>query len=176
MPEKQTIYLGSDPWAADLHKHIAELCRSLEHPTEEVNVAGAADRTAYQEIARRVAVNVSTHHGSFGIVLCGTGMGVSMVANMFPGISCALCENTFAAERSRVLNNANVLAMGEFVTTPYVAGEIVKAFLTTEFLDGIEPDLGEQIKGWHKAVNDMQARITVPSWEEASAEGTAGNE
>ena len=176
MSDITQVFLGSDPWAADLHKHVADVCRSLGHPTGEVNVAGAADRTAYQEIARRVAVNVSTHPGSFGIVLCGTGMGVSMVANMFPGISCALCENTFTAERSRVLNNANVLAMGEFLTTPYVAGEIVKTFLNTEFLDGIEPDLGEQIKSWHRAVNDMQARITVPRWEEASAEGTAANE
>lgn len=176
MPEKQTVYLGSDPWAADLHKHVAELCRSLGHPTEEVNVAGGADRISYHEIARRVAVNVSTHPGSFGIVLCGTGMGVSMVANTFPGISCALCENVFAAERSRVLNNANVLAMGEFLTTPYVAGEIAKTFLDTEFLKGIEPDLGEQIKSWHRAVNDMKARVMVPDWVEASAEKATGNE
>jgi len=176
MPEKEKIFLGSDPWAADLHKHVAELCRSLGHPIEEVNAAGGDDRIPYHEIARRVAVNVSTHPGSFGIVLCGTGMGVSMVANTFPGVSCALCENVFAAERSRVLNNANVLAMGEFLSTPYVAGEIVKTFLDTEFLKGIEPDLGEQIKSWHRAVNEMEARVTVSDWVEASAEGTVGNE
>ena len=176
MSDITQVFLGSDPWAADLHKHVADVCRSLGHPTGEVNAAGGADRIPYHEIARRVAVSVSTHPGSFGIVLCGTGMGVSMVANTFPGISCALCENIFSAERSRVLNNANVLAMGEFLTTPLVGGEIVKTFLSTEFLRGIEPELGEQIKSWHKAVNDMKARVTVPDWVEASAEGTSGDE
>ncbi len=173
MAEKEMVFIGSDPWAGELHGHVTEACRSLGHPIEEVNPAGGEERIAYHEIARRVAVGVATHPGSFGIVLCGTGMGVSMVANTFPGISCALCENVFAAERSRVLNNANVLAMGEFLTTPYVAGEIVKTFLTTEFLTGIEPDLGEQIKSWHRAVNEMKARIMVPDWAGASAGGEA---
>ncbi len=169
MPNKEMVFVGSDPWARNLHKHVADLCRSLGHPTEEVNPP-EGDRIPYYEIARRVAVNVSTHAGSFGIVLCGTGMGVSMVANTFPGVSCALCENVLAAERSRVLNNANVLAMGEFLTTPYVAGEIVKTFLNTQFLKGIEPELARQIQSWHRAVNDMKTRIMVSDWVRASAE------
>lgn len=169
MPQNdQLVFIGSDPWAGNLHKHVAELCRTLGCRTDEVNRAGG-ERIAYHEIARRVAVGVSTHAGAMGIVLCGTGMGVSMVANIFPGVSCALCENVFAAERARILNNANVLAMGEFMTTPYVAGEIVKVFLNTEFLAGIDADLGAQIRGWHKDVAELKGRIMAPDWAQKSA-------
>lgn len=171
MPMPKTVFIGSDPWGRNLHKHLAELCRLLGCETTELNAI--EDKTSYHEAARRVAVKVSENAGSFGIVLCGTGMGVSMVANVFPGISCALCENAFAAERSRVLNNANVLAMGEFITTPYVAGEIAKTFFTTEFLKGIEPGLGEQIKSWHKAVWEMKGRVFVDDWTKKSQEATS---
>lgn len=163
MPTPGTVVIGSDPWAWNLHKHIGAKCRAWSHSVEDVNQPDG-DRTPYYEIARRVAVSVNRTPGSKGIVLCGTGMGVSMVANSFPGISCALCENAFAAEKSRILNNANVLAMGELVTTPFVAEEIVRAFLNTEFLKGIVPDLAAQIRSWHKAVAAMKDRIAVPDW------------
>lgn len=159
----KTIVMGSDPWAWSLHRHLAARCRAWGHQVQEVTQP-EGDRTPYFEAARRVAVAMNGEPGAVGLVLCGTGMGVSMVANTFPGISCALCENTLAAERSRVLNNANVLAMGEFLTTPYVAEEILKVFLATEFLTGIPPELATQIRSWHKSVAAMKANITVPGW------------
>jgi ribose 5-phosphate isomerase B len=134
----------------------------------EVNQPGG-ERVAYHEIARRVAVGVAGLPDSRGIVLCGTGMGVSMVANRFPGISCALCETVFAAEKSRILNNANVLAMGEFITTGFVAEAIAKAFLTTDFLSGVESGLAAEIRGWHRAVRELESRIAVPDWQTASS-------
>ena len=154
------IIIGSDPWAWNLHRQTCDLCRSLGHRVEEVNAPGS-ERTAYHEVARRVALKVAATPGSFGIVLCGSGMGVSMVANVFPGISCALCSDVFAAAQSRVLNNANVLAMGELMTTAHVAGEIVKAFLGTEFLSGVPPELGEMIKTWHHEVAELKVRYLV---------------
>lgn len=163
-----TVFMGSDPWAGNLHRHLAGCCRAWGHEVTEVNPPGG-DRVPYYEVARRVAVAVAAHPGSRGIVLCGTGMGVSMVANRFPGISCALCETVFAAEKSRILNNANVLAMGEFITTPLVAEAIGKAFLTTEFLSGLEPGLAAEIRGWHRAVRELESRITVKDWAAASS-------
>jgi ribose 5-phosphate isomerase B len=162
-----TLYIGSDPWAGNLHRHLAGCCRTWGHEVSEVNVPGG-ERIPYYEIARRVAVGVAAHPGSRGLVLCGTGMGVSMVANRFPGISCALCENVFAAEKSRILNNANVLAMGEFMTTAFVAEQVAKVFLTTEFLQGIEPALAAEIRGWHQAVRQLESRIAAPDWLAAS--------
>ena len=163
-----TLYMGSDPWAGNLHRRLAECCRAWGNDVREVNVA-SGERVPYYEIARRVAVGVLSQSGSRGIVLCGTGMGVSMVANRFPGISCALCETTFAAEKSRILNNANVLAMGEFMTTAFVAEQIAKVFLGTEFLQGIEPGLAAEIRGWHQAVRQLESRLAAPDWLAASS-------
>ncbi len=164
------LYIGSDPWAGNLHRHLAGCCRAWGHEITEVNAPGG-DRVPYYEVARRVAVGVAAHPESRGIVLCGTGMGVSMVANRFPGISCALCETTFAAEKSRILNNANILAMGEFVTTAFVAEQIAKTFLATPFLQGIEPALAAEIRGWHQAVRELESRIAAPGWLAASTPG-----
>lgn len=163
-----TLYMGSDPWAGNLHRHLAGCCRAWGHEVHEVNTPGG-ERLPYYEIARRVAIDVVAHPESRGIVLCGTGMGVSMVANRFPGISCALCENVVAAEKSRILNNANVLAMGELMTTAFVAEQVAKVFLGTEFLHGIEPGLAAEIRGWHQAVRQLESRITAPGWLAASA-------
>jgi hypothetical protein len=62
-----------------------------------------------------------------------------------------------------------VLAMGEFITTAFVAEHILKAFLATPFLSGIEPGLAGEIRGWHQAVRDMESRTTVANWVTASS-------
>ncbi len=147
----ERVVIGSDPWAGNLHRHLAAWLREAAYEVEEVNTAGASS-TPYYEIARSVGTRVAADPTTAGIVLCGTGMGIAMEANAVPGVSCALCEHPLTAEKSRVLNNANVLAMGEMVTTPMVAEAITRTFLTTEFGAGIAPELLAQIKTWHTAI------------------------
>jgi len=166
----ETIIIGSDPWAGRLHGHLADKLRRDGHEVAEVNDS-ADSRIPYYEIARRLAVEVSQRGGPqdaerrvIGIVLCGTGMGVAMVANTFPGISCAVCENSLAAHRARAFNNANVLALGEYFTTPYVADEIVDCFLTTPFGDGVDADRAAEIRRWGEQVRRMEDRIFREDW------------
>lgn len=64
-------------------------------------------------------------------------MGMSIVANKYPNVYAALCENTFCAHNCRAVNNANVLAMGGWITPPYTGIAITDTFLNTEFLDGV---------------------------------------
>ena len=71
-----------------------------------------------------------------GIVLCGTGLGISIAANKIHGIRCALCNDVYSAKMSREHNDANVLAMGGRVLGFGPAGEIVRAWLTTDFAGG----------------------------------------
>ena len=68
-----------------------------------------------------------------GILICGTGIGMSIVANKFKGIRCGHCHDVFSAKMTRLHNDANVLAFGERVVGPGLAMEIVDAFLSTEF-------------------------------------------
>ena len=90
----------------------------------------------YPVFGRAAAEAVASGKCDKGIVICTTGIGISITANKVHGIRCALCCNTYTAEMCRRHNNANVLAMGANVVTPEQAVEMVDTFLTTEFEGG----------------------------------------
>ena len=90
----------------------------------------------YAEYGAKVAEEVAAGNFDYGILICGTGIGMSIVANKVPGIRCAHCHDHFSAVATRKHNDANVIAFGERVIGAGVMLEIVEAFLTTEFEGG----------------------------------------
>ena len=90
----------------------------------------------YPEYAERAARGVAEGKYEKGILVCGTGIGISLAANKVPGIRCAHCHDTYCAEFTRLHNDANMLAMGEKVIGPGYALKIVEKFLTTKFEGG----------------------------------------
>ena len=90
----------------------------------------------YPEYAERAARGVAEGKYEKGILVCGTGIGMSLAANKIPGIRCALLSDCFSAEMCRAHNNANMCALGGRVTGPELAKRMVDLFLTTEFLGG----------------------------------------
>ncbi len=90
----------------------------------------------YPIYAKHVCDSVLAHSASFGILICGTGIGMSMASNRIKGIRSALCTCEFQAQLSRKHNNANVLCLGERVTGSGVALEIADIFLKTSFENG----------------------------------------
>ena len=98
-------------------------CYSLESVDYPVIGAAAAKAVASGECER-------------GIVICTTGIGISMTANKVKGVRCALCHDPYSAEMTRRHNNANVLAMGGGMVGPFMAFKIVDTFLSTEFEGG----------------------------------------
>ena len=91
------------------------------------------DSTDYPIYAKRVAIAVQSGDCETGILVCGTGIGISITANKFKGIRAALCSDCFSAEATRLHNNANILAMGGRVVGPGLAIKIVDTFLNTPF-------------------------------------------
>lgn len=91
------------------------------------------DSIDYNEFGLEVAKAVSNGEFDKGIIICGTGIGMSIVANKVKGVRCAHCHDVFSAKMTRLHNDANVLAMGERVIGPGLMIEIVDAFLSTEF-------------------------------------------
>lgn len=87
----------------------------------------------YPDIAEEVATNVANKEYDFGILVCGTGIGISIAANKVPGIRAALCHDTFSAHATREHNNANILTLGERVVGPGLALDIVDTFLNSKF-------------------------------------------
>ncbi|HHY47810.1 MAG TPA: ribose 5-phosphate isomerase B [Firmicutes bacterium] len=90
----------------------------------------------YPDIGRQVAKSVAEGEYDRGILICGTGIGMSMVANKVRGVRAALCQDEFSARASRQHNNANVLALGARVIGPGLACSIVEVFLRTDFEGG----------------------------------------
>ncbi len=90
----------------------------------------------YNDYAEPVCKAVVDGEADFGILICGTGIGMSIVANKIKGIRCGHCSDVFSAKMTREHNDANVLAFGERVIGPGLMLEIVQAFLTTKFSNG----------------------------------------
>lgn len=90
----------------------------------------------YPDYAHRVAQAVAAGSCARGLLICGTGIGMSMVANRYAGVRAALCGDVYSARMTRLHNDANVLCLGARVIGLGVAEEIVKAFLSTEFEGG----------------------------------------
>ncbi len=96
----------------------------------------SADRVDYPDYAHKCAHAVIADTGSFGILICGTGIGISIAANKVQGIRAALCHDAYTAEMSRAHNDANILAFGERVVGKGVVESIIAAFCETEFEGG----------------------------------------
>ena len=116
----------------EVKKVLAE-CKDIE--VRDVGTF-TTDSVDYPDIAEKVCADVTSGAADRGIVLCGTGIGISIAANKIKGIRAALCQDVYSARMSREHNNANVLAMGGRVTGFGPAGEIVRVWVQTEFLGG----------------------------------------
>lgn len=129
------IGIGSDHGGYNLKKQVKEF---LEEKGIEVSDFGtnSSDSVDYPDYAKKVAEAVANKEVERGIVICGTGIGISIAANKVKGIRCALCTDTYSARMSREHNNANMLALGERVTGVGLALDIVAAWIDTEFLAG----------------------------------------
>ena len=96
----------------------------------------SSDRVDYPDFGRKCAEAVVVDKGSFGIVVCGTGIGISMAANKVPGVRAALCHDAYTAAMARAHNDAQILAFGERVVGKGVIESMIDAFITTEFEGG----------------------------------------
>ena len=129
------ITIGSDHGAVALKDEVKKVLEEFNAEVKDVGTFGT-ESVDYPDIAEKVCADVVSGAAERGIVLCGTGLGISIAANKIKGIRCALCGDVYSAKMSREHNNSNVLAMGGRVTGFGPAGEIVRAWMTTEFAGG----------------------------------------
>ena len=129
------IAIASDHGGFDLKQKVAAHLRDKGY---EVKDFGTYDKSScdYPDYARPAALAVASGEADRGIVICTTGIGVSITANKVPGIRCALCGDTTTAHLTREHNDANMLALGAAITGELLALDIVDIFLTTEFSHG----------------------------------------
>jgi ribose 5-phosphate isomerase B len=130
------IAIGSDHGGFALKQAIME---HLRNRGEEFKDFGTFTEEScdYPDYGRAVAVAVAEGKYQYGILICGTGIGISITANKVPGIRAALCGDCFSAEATRLHNDANILALGARVVGEGLACKIVDTFLDTPFSNDI---------------------------------------
>lgn len=129
------IVLGSDHAGTELKNHLMDFLRENNY-----EFLDCGENKDYPIIAEQVCKKVVSGEAEKAVLICGTGIGISMAANKVKGIRAACCSDYFSAKYTRLHNDANVLCMGGRVIAQGLAKELLNVFLTTEFEGGRHAD------------------------------------
>lgn len=130
--KKLTVAIGCDPNAVTLKEIIKVQLKEMGYTVTDFG----SDDPIYARVAFAVGEAVAAKSFDRGILLCGTGIGMSIAANKVPGIYAALCADTYSAERAIKSNNSNILTIGAFTTGSEVAKQIVKTWMEARWQSG----------------------------------------
>ncbi|MEK6601048.1 MAG: ribose 5-phosphate isomerase B [Candidatus Binatota bacterium] len=151
-----TIAIGSDHGGVELKDFVVQFLRAKGIEVEDMGTKGS-ESVDYPDFGRLVSLQVSKGKAERGILVCTNGIGMSILANKFPGIRAALVHDLRGAQMSREHNNSNILVLGGGVTEKSLAEEILETWLQTPFAGGrhqrrldkiaeVERELGTRIK------------------------------
>ncbi len=131
------IVVTADPFAVTLKNAIVQHLTELGHTVIDVG-ATETNEIPYFESCPKACKVIQDGEAERGIFLCGTGMGMAIIANRFPGVRASVVESVFAAKMCRAINDANVLCLGAMIWGDWMANEAVDTFLKTNLADGLE--------------------------------------
>ncbi len=129
------VAIGCDHGRLDLKDIVKSVLKELDHEIDDQG-CNSSESVDYPNFAKAVSSLVRNGECERGILICGTGIGMSMAANRIPGIRAALCHEMFSARMSREHNDANVLCLGARVIGQGLAAETVRTWMTTDFAGG----------------------------------------
>jgi len=139
MNTRLKVGIASDFSGFTLKEAVRKRLISAGYAVEDVGQIDASEHVLYFEAASSLARAVQSGGCERGVAICGTGAGVSLIANKFRGVYCVACESVFTAQKTCLINNANVLAMGEKVVSQAMACEMAEEFLKANWCNGFEP-------------------------------------
>ncbi|MBE5918083.1 MAG: ribose 5-phosphate isomerase B [Pseudobutyrivibrio ruminis] len=129
------IVIANDHAGVELKKELKDYMEGLGY--EVINIGtDSTESCHYPEFGKKAAEMVASHVVDLGVLICGTGVGISLAANKVKGIRCGVCSETTTARLIRQHNNANMIAFGARIVGPELAKDIVKSFLDAEFEGG----------------------------------------
>ena len=132
---RTTVAIGSDHAGFDLKQVLAAYLAELGYEVLDLGTGGP-ESVDYPDFGKAVAKAVAAEKARFGVLVCGTGIGISIAANRNPQVRAALCHDHMTAELSRRHNDANILALGSRIIGVEVAKDCLRTFLTTPFDGG----------------------------------------
>jgi ribose 5-phosphate isomerase B len=137
--EKITIAIASDLSGFPLKKAVVEYLGAREDvELIDFGIESEDAPQPYTVQAPKVAKAIQAGEADRGILICGTGQGMAIVANKFKGVYAVVADTVFAGERGKIINNANVLTMGGWITAPFLGTQIVEAWLNVGFAEKME--------------------------------------
>ena len=125
------FYIATDHAGIDYKDFVIEILKNKNIEVEDLGPY-SKDRVDYPDYAKKCALSVKEDKGSFGILICGTGIGMSIAANKVKGIRAALCHDAYTASMARAHNDAQILCFGQRVVGLGVVESIIDAFITTK--------------------------------------------
>jgi len=143
------VIIASDHGGVNIREEIKKLLDEMKIEYEDIG-CDCETSVDYPDYALPAAERVAKGEFDRGILICGTGIGMSIAANKVKGIRCALVHDVFSAKATREHNDSNMLAMGERVIGPGLAREIVKTWLTTEYVGGRHANRIEKISKYEE--------------------------
>ena len=150
------IIVAADPFAITLKDAVVADLKDKGY--EVVDVGAKVDKDQekpYFESAVEACKLIQAEPGTRGVLFCGTGMGMNIIANRFKGITASVVESVFAAKMCRAINNSNVLCLGAMIWGDWMAKEAVQTFLNTKFTEGLEP-LADFLNDAYKKVSAIR--------------------
>jgi len=129
------FFIATDHAGIEYKDYVISLLENRGITVEDLGPY-STDRVDYPDYAKKCALAVKENVGSYGILICGTGIGMSLAANKVKGIRAALCHDAYTAAMAKAHNNANILCFGQRVVGLGVVESIIDAFLTTNFEGG----------------------------------------
>ena len=138
--------MGSDHYGYSLKEDLKAYLEELGHEPVDLGCHGAAEPVDYPDVAVEVAEKIARGEYARGILICGTGIGMAIVANKIPGVRAACCHDPYSAERARKSNDAQILTMGAQIVGPALGRQLLDHWLASEFAGGRSTSKVEKIK------------------------------
>jgi ribose 5-phosphate isomerase B len=155
------VAVGSDHAGLDLKEEVIRLLSELKYDITDFGTC-TPQSVDYPDFGEKVAGAVSAGSADRGILICGTGIGMSIVANKFPKVRAALCYEQFAAKMSRMHNDSNILVLAGRITGRDLAKEIVRTWLDTGFESGRHLNRLNKIAAIEKRISEMNRPDAKP--------------
>ena len=130
------IVVGADAVGLLLKDEIVSFLKDEGYEVTDLGVKEESDKTFYANIAEKVALAVRDEDDDWGILFCGTGIGMSISANKVPGVFATVCHDPYSAERASLSNNAKIITMGYRVIGKETAKVVLKHWLDNDFVEG----------------------------------------
>ena len=157
------IATGSTRAGLTLKDKVNTFLEDEGHQVDDLGMKKDGEFVPYHNVAARIAQAVSLGEYPKAIIICGTGAGSAIVANKFKGVYAIHASSEYEAKQAGVINNANVLTLGEWITPPEHGMEIVKAWLAAEFTEGFSPEWKDFLKNAYREIQEQIENVQFRS-------------